>query len=402
MRHVKGFLESLKARNLSENTLRAYREDLREFVAFLGSGRECKRQDARRYLADLLLKPELKRKTVARKIAVLRSFFSWSAAEDYEPDEAAVITSCLHVPRVPYEIPRWPSEEQTEEVLAGPFAGGFPERDGLILQLLYGTGIRVAELVGINLEDFRDSGTVLVRGKGNKERLVIFGEPAQDALQNYLPAREELLRKWEAGTNALFFGLHGPQAGRLTTRSVLRIVKMAAKSKALPQWGPHAFRHACASHLLENGASIAAVSQLLGHANLSTTERYTHISAKCILRAYNAAHPHARGALMMPAALPQEAIATLKPGVISCAHCENPVSGNSKSLCEVHLRLNREGSKRCLEKKRASNICLRCDRRANPGSVVCAEHRKKQNDAMRHYRKRLLAEEPPARTSTAA
>lgn len=141
--------------------------------------------------------------------------------------------------------------------------------------------------------DFRDTDSVFVRGKGKKERFVIFGECAQDALATYLPIRAQLLGKQGRESNALLIGMRNTSYERLTVRDIGRIVKQTAISKGLPVRHPHAYRHAFATHLLDHGVSIVVVSKLLGHAKLSTTERYTHVSTARMLSVYNQAHPHA-------------------------------------------------------------------------------------------------------------
>jgi integrase/recombinase XerC len=172
------------------------------------------------------------------------------------------------------------------------------ERDRLILELLYGCGIRVSELVGINLDDFWGSDILLVRGKGKKERLVIVGECARAALNAWLQVRQKLLGKTRLKTPALFFSV-GPRrsAERLAARSVGRIIKIAAETCGLDskKWHPHLLRHAAATHMCDHGASLQSVSTLLGHAKLSTTEIYTRVSTGRLRRSYDAAHPHAKG-----------------------------------------------------------------------------------------------------------
>jgi len=170
------------------------------------------------------------------------------------------------------------------------------ERDQLILELLYGCGLRVSELVGINLDDFRDEDVLLVRGKGKKERFVIVGECAQAALKAWLQVRETLLRKTRLKTPALFFSV-GPRrsAERLDARSVRRIIRAVAEARGLDpeKWHPHLLRHAMATHMCDHGASLQSVSTLLGHAKLSTTQLYTRVSIGRLRRSYDAAHPHA-------------------------------------------------------------------------------------------------------------
>jgi integrase/recombinase XerC len=159
--------------------------------------------------------------------------------------------------------------------------------------LLYGCGLRNSELVGINLEDIRRSNElILVRGKGRKERLVPFGEAAQQALEKYLPARHALLASKKKSLPALLISL---RATRLTTRSVGRIVKRLAVAGGLsPDVHPHTLRHAFGTHMLEEGADLRAIQELLGHERLSTTQRYTQLSVKHVMQVYDRTHPRAK------------------------------------------------------------------------------------------------------------
>jgi len=163
--------------------------------------------------------------------------------------------------------------------------------------LLYGCGLRVSELVGINLDDFRDQDVLLVRGKGKKERFVIVGEYARDALKAWLQVRQNLLQKSRLNTPALLFSV-GPRrsAERLDPRSVRRIIRAVAEARGLDpeKWRPHLLRHAAATHMMDHGAPLQSVSTLLGHAKLSTTQIYTRVSTGRMRRSYDAAHPHAR------------------------------------------------------------------------------------------------------------
>jgi len=174
-----------------------------------------------------------------------------------------------------------------------PEAASFPERDLLILELLYGCGIRNSELIGINLDDIRlSSEAILIRGKGKKERYVPFGGSVRAALLDYLPLRSQKLVSGKKKTNALLINQRG---GRLTTRSVGRIIKKIAVAKGLsPDVHPHTLRHAFGTHLLEEGADLRAIQEMLGHERLSTTQRYTQLSMKHVLAVYDQTHPRAK------------------------------------------------------------------------------------------------------------
>ena len=187
-----------------------------------------------------------------------------------------------------------------------PEIASFPERDRLMLELLYGCGIRNSELVGINLDDISLSNeAILIRGKGKKERYVPFGGSALAALSVYLPWRQQLLTTLNntvkntlkktipvRGTPALLVNQRG---GRLTTRSVGRIIKRIAVAKGLsPEVHPHTLRHAFGTHMLEEGADLRAIQELLGHERLATTQRYTQLSVKHVMNVYDQTHPRAK------------------------------------------------------------------------------------------------------------
>jgi integrase/recombinase XerC len=174
-----------------------------------------------------------------------------------------------------------------------PEVAAFPERDRLMLELLYGCGIRNSELTGINLDDIRLSAeAILIRGKGKKERYVPFGGSPKSALTAYLPARQAALRETRRNTRALLINRRG---GRLTTRSVGRIIKKIAVAKGLsPELHPHTLRHAFGTHMLEEGADLRAIQELLGHQRLATTQRYTQLSMKHVLEVYDRTHPRAK------------------------------------------------------------------------------------------------------------
>jgi integrase/recombinase XerC len=188
-----------------------------------------------------------------------------------------------------------PTIEEINSVLDSkmPEQASFPERDRLMLELLYGCGIRNSELVGINLDDIRLSAeAILIRGKGKKERYVPFGESVRAALATYLPWRRQLLATLKKSNAALLVNQRG---GRLTTRSVGRIVKRIAVAKGLsPDVHPHTLRHAFGTHMLEEGADLRAIQELLGHERLATTQRYTQLSVKHVMNVYDQTHPRAK------------------------------------------------------------------------------------------------------------
>jgi integrase/recombinase XerC len=243
----------------------------------------------------------LSKTSVARALAAVRSLYRWLAQEGVVEQNPAKLVS---TPRLPKKLPRVPTIEEMNAVLDAnmPEVASFPERDRLIFELLYGCGIRNSELVGINLDDISLSNeAILIRGKGKKQRYVPFGGSALGALSVYLPWRQQLLlglrnvSKSTSGAKTTSALLVNQRGGRLTTRSVGRIVKRIAVAKGLsPDVHPHTLRHAFGTHMLEEGADLRAIQELLGHERLATTERYTQLSVKHVMNVYDRTHPRAK------------------------------------------------------------------------------------------------------------
>ncbi|MDR3764147.1 MAG: tyrosine-type recombinase/integrase [Acidobacteriota bacterium] len=288
------FVRALEQRNASVHTIKAYRTDLEEFSKFAGP-EELKALDhalLRAYMSQLYERG-LSKVSVARALSSLRSFFKWMGREHMVEMNPALL---LTAPKLPKKLPRVPTMEEINSVLDAklPAEDSFPERDRLIMELLYGCGIRNSELTGINLEDIQQRrGLILVRGKGKKQRLVPFGETAEEALRAYRPRRAALLEKCQRKEEtALLVNLHGT---RLTTRSVGRIVKAIAVAGGLPrEVHPHTLRHAFGTHMLEEGADLRAIQELLGHERLSTTQRYTQLTTRQVMVVYDKTHPRAK------------------------------------------------------------------------------------------------------------
>ncbi len=287
------FLRQLRERNASAHTIKAYAGDLDAFAAYVG-GRDWNSIDhiaIRGFLSQLYDKG-LSKTSVARALAAVRSLYRWLAQEGVVEQNPAKLVS---TPRLPKRLPRVPTIEEVNSVLDGkmPEVASFPERDRLLLELLYGCGIRNSELVGINVDDIRLSAeAILIRGKGKKERYVPFGEGVRAAFAAYQPWRQQLLLTLKKTTSALLINQRG---GRLTTRSVGRIVKRIAVAKGLsPDVHPHTLRHAFGTHLLEEGADLRAIQELLGHERLATTQRYTQLSVKHMMNVYDQTHPRAK------------------------------------------------------------------------------------------------------------
>jgi integrase/recombinase XerC len=290
---VDQFRRSLRQRNASLHTIKAYTRDLEKFAAYIGTRkwREIDHITIRGFLSHLYEK-DLNKTSVARSLAAVRSLYKWLALEGVVEQNPAALVS---TPKLPKKLPRVPTMEEMNAVLEGqmPEIAAFPERDRLMLELLYGCGIRNSELVGIDLEHVRrGEQAVLIQGKGKKQRFVLFGEAVESALKLYLPARQKLLFDTRKSMSALLINQRG---GRLTTRSVGRIIKKIAVAKGLsPDVHPHTLRHAFGTHMLEEGADLRAIQEMLGHERLSTTQRYTQLSMKHLLSVYDQTHPRAK------------------------------------------------------------------------------------------------------------
>lgn len=287
------FLRSLRERNASVHTIKAYEKDLGIFAAHVGSRRlqDIDHITIRGFLSHLYDKG-LSKTSVARSLAAVRSLYRWLGQEGLVEQNPAALVS---TPKLPKKLPRVPTLEEMNSVLDGnmPEIASFPERDRLMLELLYGCGIRNSELVAINLDDIRISAeAILIRGKGKKERYVPFGDAVKSALVAYLPVRQLALSASRKNCAALLINKRG---GRLTTRSVGRIIKKIAVAKGLsPDVHPHTLRHAFGTHMLEEGADLRAIQEMLGHERLSTTQRYTQLSMKHLLSVYDQTHPRAK------------------------------------------------------------------------------------------------------------
>jgi len=307
---AEAFLAMLQnERNASVHTVRAYRREVLSFVAYLREtlGAQAKiaavdHLHIRAYLGQLYERGLTKAST-ARALAAVRSWFKWLAKEHKIAQNPAVLVS---TPRLPQHLPRVPSMEEVNGLLNSMEAGGaatkdeaaaWPERDRMIFELLYGCGIRNSELVGIDMTDVQwKNDAILVKGKGRKQRYVPLGDEAAIATRAYLPLRETRLRA--AGKLALVAdgplvtNLRMRGTARLTTRSVGRIVKRVALSRGLAaDVHPHTLRHAFGTHMLEEGADLRAIQEMLGHASLATTQVYTHVDQARLKQIHKKFHP---------------------------------------------------------------------------------------------------------------
>lgn len=295
---VSAFLEHLRyERRLAAHTVSAYTRDLEQLQHFLakagfraGVGSVTKNW-LRRWLADLSV--NLKAESTARKVSCVRTFFKFLLRRELiTHDPAARLAS----PKLGRSLPTFLSPEHAAQVVESPNEAKAhaptQARDSAMLELLYGCGLRVSELCGLRLDSFEHGHrSVRVRGKGNKERVVPVGEPARRAVLGYLELRPALCHPKTAhqDPHRLFLNRRG---GALTPRSVQRFVTLyGAWGAGRPDLHPHALRHSCATHMLEGGADLRAIQEFLGHASLSTTQRYTHVSMDQLMQVYDRCHP---------------------------------------------------------------------------------------------------------------
>jgi tyrosine recombinase XerC len=282
------FLNHLRAeRNYSLHTISNYQRDLVFLVAFL-KGRTADRLAAREYLLALE-KKKFARRSIARKLSAARSFFRFLTREKLARQNPFVN---LLTPRLPRKLPNFLYPEEMRALLESPDLNS-PQglRDRALLELLYGTGIRVTEIARLNIPsvDFEEN-EVRVMGKGSKERIVLFGSHALRAMKEYLDKGRGLLLG-ERKNTAFFIGRRGE---RLSPRHIERIIRFwARKSGIQKKVTPHTLRHSFATHLLEGGADLRMVQELLGHVSLSTTQVYTHVTKERLKKVYDAAHPRA-------------------------------------------------------------------------------------------------------------
>ena len=293
---------------MSRHTLRGYRSDLRQFVHFLSSAARADAQGAtpparapqeiehltvRSFLVSLQQRG-LKRTSMARKLATLRSFFKYLHRENQVRSNPARL---VRPPKRERLLPAFLTVDQTAALMESPQEKDrLSLRDKAVLETFYSTGIRLGELVGLNWEDMDfESGLVRVRGKGKKERIIPIGSRAVRVLRQYLKQRTEapftLARSAETERQALFLNRF---QRRLSARGVARVVRKYAARTDMAQISPHGLRHSFATHLLEGGADLRAIQELLGHVSIATTQRYTHLNADQLMATYDKSHPRAR------------------------------------------------------------------------------------------------------------
>lgn len=294
---VDGFVEHLSGRRAA-NTVKAYRADLADLVEFLVDRQVLRWHDVR--LVDLrawlgaMHRGGARPTTLQRRTSAVRMFYRWLVDEQLvEVDVASALAS----PKAPRRLPPDLAQQDVDTMFRAaidraqdPEAGAIGVRDVAILEVLYGSGARVAEVCGLDIDDIdRSRSTLRVLGKGNKERTVPVGAPAMEALDAWLVRRSEVAT---AGSGpAVFLGARG---GRIDARVVRRMVHQALEAvPEAPNVGPHGLRHAMATHLLEGGADLRSVQEMLGHASLATTQIYTHVGSERLRAAFRQAHPRA-------------------------------------------------------------------------------------------------------------
>ncbi len=284
-KHIDKFIKYLESeRGASAHTLRAYRKDLELFFESSGGGTEL--GDVRGFVASEINRGR-KKTTASRRLAALRSFFKFLHREGHIKVNPAKLVSS---PKLQKLLPRFLTVDEVFGLVEKPGGLGFIEqRDRAMLELLYSSGLRVGELSGLNVEDVSlKEGLVKVMGKGKKERLVPVGKKALEALNSYLV--EKILQK--KTDKALFVSRNGK---RLDTRAIRRIVVKYSRAMGMEgKVSPHTLRHTFATHLLQGGADLRVIQELLGHSSLSTTQKYTHLDITHLMDIYDNAHPLAR------------------------------------------------------------------------------------------------------------
>jgi len=288
---IDAFLDSLRRENASPHTIRNYESDLRQFETHIEPAPSTEEIDLvlLRGWVSALFNDKQMATSIRRKVASLRAFFKYLMKQGRAASNPAKL---LILPKLPKSLPKVPTAEQVNNLVDAVDNNNldrpFPKRDRAMFEFLYGCGLRISELEGLNLDDIDTSERwILVRGKGRKERQVPYGSKAAEALASWLPERRA-----KPGERAAFVNFRGV---RISTRGIRKIVAMYANLLSEDSSvHPHTLRHAFATHLLSDGADLRAIQELLGHAQLSTTQKYTQVALTDLLAVYDKAHPKAK------------------------------------------------------------------------------------------------------------
>ena len=296
--HLNSFIESLRRKSAPDHTISNYERDLRQFSDFLKLRampiESVDHVAIREFLNYLYTERKLGKSSVSRKLACLKTFFKYLVRNGVLQGNPAELISSPRLPRI---LPSYLGEDEAVAIVGQPEGDSFAAvRDRAILELLYASGLRVSELTGLNDDQLDlDQHTVRVIGKGRKERIVLFGSYAEEKLREYLQARRSLgfERNDEAGRIPVFVSVRGL---RLSSRDIQRLVaRLRLAMKTTRRVTPHTLRHTFATHLLERGADLRVIQELLGHESLATTQKYTHVGIQHLKREYDKAHPKAKG-----------------------------------------------------------------------------------------------------------
>lgn len=278
-------------RNLSSNTVSAYLSDVSKFLHFLmDKGKKKLSKVSIGDISDYSRSLNAKKSSKARKLSSIKNFVKFVRENvtkiDIDPDD-------FDLPKIPFYLPEVLSEQEIVELISSIDGDDFFSiRDKAVIELLYSTGLRVSELCNLNVNSiFSEDELIRVKGKGNKERIVPYGRYARMALHKWFPERIKLINKFNSKTPSLFISR---TAKRLTRDAIYRLLKKRASITSIKNISPHILRHSCATHMIENGADLRTVQEMLGHSNIATTEIYTHISTKHIKDIFREYHPRSR------------------------------------------------------------------------------------------------------------
>jgi len=345
---VSSFLDyKFVERGIAESTRQSYREGLANFISFLGHKTTATEADIKRYISSCF-EHKVNPRTVAHRLSALRGFFKFLQRDGFIKRDPMVN---IQSPRMWKKLPRFLSESEAQQFIDAPGPNrpcqALGLRDRAICELLYASAIRVSELTSAKLLDLNLASRFLtVLGKGNKERRAVFGLRAVDALSAYLNLSRPILQAGKVSPY-LFVGSNRPC---LTRQAVNYLLRRRAKRAGIAHVHPHLLRHSCATHMLNQDANLRVIQEILGHADIGTTEIYTHVSSKRVKEIVLRCHPRnnpKRAQLSL-----FETASTLAPGFNMCVQCRNPVCADSKCYCSMHLQLAAAASLRSYHKKK--------------------------------------------------